>query len=118
MPQTAYKPASKNRRADVRLASNMKINAAVMDQYDQPVRVLSDAQIVNVSAGGLMMNCDTPSAPGERMVVNMNNGNTSAARSGGFGVETLDCSPSSERKHWIRCRLVEGHIPASLIYNW
>ena len=110
-------PNTPERRADVRLASGKKVDAAVVDQHEQPIALLRNAEVVNVSAGGMMIVSDTPAAPGSRMVINTQS-NASLNRKQRLSLESLECAPQNDQQHRIRCKLVQGHIPAKLIYNW
>lgn len=107
-----------NRRSDVRLASHKKIDAVVVDRYEQPIGVFQDAEIVNVSAGGMMMVTDRPADVGARILVNLDDAKAVHHGSQRFGLEALSCSPCQGHKHEIRCKLVAGAMPARLIYSW
>ncbi len=111
-------PSFQDRRADVRLASDRKIDAVVVDQHEQPIAVLRGAQVVNVSAGGVMMESDRPADQGARIVVNLDSVGALGQRGRRFQLEALECVPARGQKHQIRCKLIDGAIPARLIYNW
>lgn len=113
------KPNIQERRSDVRLASGKKIEAAVVDQFEQPIALLRNAEVVNVSAGGMLLVADTPAEPGTRMVINTQSTSTATpTRKQQLSLEALACAPQKNQQHHIHCRLVKGHIPAKFIYNW
>lgn len=103
----------KDRREDIRLASYETVDAAVMDRHDQPVGVLRDAVVVNVSAGGLMLVSDASAEAGTRLEMRLD-----GARGTRIGLEAISSSPVGEKGHRICCKLVDGNMPARLIYNW
>jgi hypothetical protein len=111
-------PNTPERRADVRLASGKKVEAAVVDQYEQPIALLRNAEVVNVSAGGMLLVSDTPAEPGTRMIINTQSTSNTAPSKQRLSLESLECAPPNDQQHRIRCKLVQGHIPAKLIYNW
>ena len=113
-----HRALTPDRRADVRLASYKKIDAVRVDRHEQPVSVLRQAEVVNVSAGGVMLIGDQPVHQGARIVVNLNE--AGSFRRGGrwFSLESLDCEPRGDQKYQIRCKVVQGAVPAELIYRW
>lgn len=110
--------SDQNRRADVRLASGRKIDAVVLDQHAQPVILLRDTEATNVSAGGLMMLSEDSVELGTRVEVRVVAKGTNQAKARRFTVRTIACSPHGEQKHRIHCQVVQGAVPADLIYGW
>ncbi len=110
--------SEEDRRADVRLASYKKIEAAVVDDHGQPIVVLRDAEVINVSAGGLLLVSDTPAEPGTRMTVKSGAGRSSDDGGAEIDLVSLECKPWREDQHRIRCKLADGHMPAQFIYGW
>ena len=106
------------RRSCVRLAGGGKIDAVLTDQFDQPIDVLRDAEVVNVSAGGLALISQSPAPVGARMKVILVDGDSSQRPKARCRVAALDCHELDDHRHKIRCQLVEGRIPAELIYGW
>jgi len=106
------------RRHDVRLAAAGSIQAAVLDKHHQPIQVLHDAQVLNVSANELAITTTTPAKPGSRLTIRLADLHNQDVPPKAFELETLHCSPWHGGRHKIRCQLIKGHIPAKLIYNW
>lgn len=107
------------RRADVRLASDKTIEAVVLDQHSQPIVVLRHVEVINVSAGGLLILSPTPVAMGVRLAVKLGDRSTRPALCQELSLIVLECTPSKDdRQYRIRCQLVQGSMPAELIYNW
>ena len=118
MAQDDREQIETDRRTSVRLASHQRVEAAVLDHHNQPISVLRDAEVVNVSAGGLMFLSDTPTQPGTKIVINLAGKYGSTVGEHRFSLTTLECTPSNEGRHKIRCELAEGAVPARFIYNW
>jgi hypothetical protein len=107
------------RRRDLRLASAAKVNAVVIDGYKNPIDVLRQSELVNVSAGGLALATITPAQPGARVSIQVDDPNpVDPDRERTIFLETLDCATWLDGRKVIRCRLVEGRMPAKFIYNW
>jgi len=109
---------SVNRRSDVRLASNKTISVTIVDRYEQPIAVLPSAEVANVSAGGMMLVSDTPAPCGARIKVTLDQSKEMTGSGNQFYLEALRCSPGRDDHHQINCKLVQGNIPAKLIYGW
>ncbi|MCC7144916.1 MAG: PilZ domain-containing protein [Phycisphaeraceae bacterium] len=117
-PDDAVASKLEERRQDVRLAGNGPVQAVVVDCYSQPLRVLQDAQTVNVSAGGLALLTSTPASPGERVVVTLEGARLSQPGAQRVVLEALAVRRLLAGQTMVNCRLVEGRMPAKLIYGW
>ena len=107
-----------NRRSDVRLASDKTISVTIVDRYEQPIAVLPSAAVANVSAGGMMLVSDTPAPCGARIKVTLDQSKEMTGPGDRFYLEAIQCSPGRDNHHQINCKLVQGNIPAKLIYGW
>lgn len=115
-PQGAH-----NRRQDVRLAGAGAVDAVVVDRYRQPIRVLEGARVVNVSAGGMALRTHAPVAAGSRIVVTVDGARPTRADERCVRLEAIashEYEQQVEQSCLVHCRLVEGRMPARLIYRW
>jgi len=102
-----------NRRQDVRLAGGGQVDATILDRAGQPSATLEDAKVLNVSAGGMAIASPTPTQQGDMLVIG-----TGHPASPKVVVEALECSDYFGDRHRIRCQVVEGRVPGSLIHGW
>lgn len=109
---------AQDRRHDLRLAGAGSVDAVVVDRHGQPVRVLEEARVVNVSAGGLALRTHAPVSPGSRVVVTVDGARPTHAGDRRIRLEALDPCVETGDHYLVRCRLVEGRMPARLIYRW
>lgn len=118
VPHTQTTQPDQERRRDVRLAGGPKVDAILVDDNQYPVGVLRDAQVLNISAGGMAMISPIPTDRGVRIQVVWGQGRGPLTQREQVGVEVLDCSAWGGEQYKIRCRLVTGRMPAELIYGW
>ena len=107
----ATEVSTKERRAAVRLAATGRVNAVVLDESNQVQQVLEDVRAINVSAGGLALKTRSTAPQGARVRVTVDN-------SPSFVVEALEQLPLRDGSSKIRCRLLEGRVPARLMHGW
>lgn len=112
-----HSPSIEDRRADIRLAGGGQVDAVVVDRFDQPLAVLDAPRVLNVSAGGLALASRTAVRPGAVIRITVN-GAMSADHANRVRLQAIECAAQSDRSQRIRCRLIQGAMPASLIYNW
>lgn len=107
-----------NQRRNPRLAAEGQVRATVVDDHDQPIIVLRDVEVVNVSAGGMAFITHTAVTPSA--VVNAFVGDDTDRQfyPQRIRLEVLDCAPHDHRRYRVRCRLLEGSMPARLIADW
>ena len=106
------------RRNDVRLAGRGPVEVVRVDDAEQPVEVLRDAAVLNVSAGGVALVSKTPVGVGSRLRLHATPSAVAQLPSPKVQFEALECSDYGGAMHKIRCRLTEGRVPAGLIYGW
>ena len=109
---------TEDQRKTPRLAADGPVRATVVDDHDQPLIVLRNVEVVNVSAGGLAFT--TPTAVTPSSVVNAFIGDETDQQfyPQRIRLEVLDCAPHDHRRYRVRCRLIEGSMPARLIADW
>ncbi len=105
-----------DRRDAVRLAGGSAVDATVLDEHGQPVRILEDARVLDLGAGGIALTTTTPTEAGRRVQVTVD----SASGDGKMQLEfeSLECLDYAGGRHKLRCRLIEGQMPARLIHGW
>lgn len=108
----------RERRRDLRLASTAAVEAVVLDRFNHPVEVLRQTELLNVSASGLALVTLTPTDPGVRMAIQVNERDEGHPQGRRIYLETLECSAWLDGRHKVRCRLLEGRMPARFIYKW
>ena len=105
------------RRKHIRLAGTGPVQAMEVDQYARALRELEAVKIVNVSAGGLAFEPATPVEPGARLEVHPSQlegqGDPQAVT-----VEVIESAEASEGRRMVRCKLIEGKMPAALLEQW
>jgi len=107
------------RRADVRLASGKKVDAVVVDRHGQPITLLREAEVLNISGGGLSLVSTDPVDAGDHVNINLPETSKLQRRViGAIKLGVLSCLPCDGNKHKIRCKLIDGGIPTNLIYGW
>ncbi len=109
---------AEDRRRDMRLAGAGvgRLDAVVVNKFSQPIEILREPEVVDVSAGGLALAVSNATKVGHAVrlgVMDAKHGVTDS-----ITVETVDCRPWLDGKHLLRCKLVQGKMPASLIYGW
>ncbi len=117
MRSKQVKPNDDQRRAP-RFAAEGPVRATVMDDHDQPLIVLRDIEVVNVSAGGLAFTTPTAVTPSAVVSAFIGDDADSHQSPQRIRLEVLDCAPLGHRRFRVRCRLIEGSMPARLIADW
>ena len=107
-----------DRRADVRLASEAAVEAVVIDERGQPRIVLEEPVVLNVSANGLAIATRSRVDVGERLRLRCDALTACAASEVVFEAEALEAVSWREGRQKVRCRLVDGEVPAQLIHGW
>jgi len=105
----------------VRLAGGSHVDAVVIDQLHQPIAVLRDLKVINISAGGMAVTTTTPVELGSRIQISPAKPSANTLAAGmfpDFEVQVLDCTQEADHTHKIRCRLASGSVPATLLYRW
>lgn len=112
------KPVMDERRTEIRLAGGGPMQAVVLDDHRQPVKLIQEAQVINVSAGGLAMMTSTPVSRGA--LIQAAADSTTDGRGGKTSMilQVLECLPVAIGRQKLRAKLVEGRMPARLIYHW
>ena len=118
MDMTTNSNHESDRRESPRLAAEGKLHAAVLDDNNQPLIVLRDVEVLNVSAGGLALLTSTCVVPA--VVVSAVVGDRALAdeQHRRVTLEVLECVPQPDQRYCVRCRLLEGRMPAELLYDW
>ena len=114
----ATMPATRERRSDVRLLRGTRVEAALVDRYDQPVAMLRDAQVIDVSAEGLAVMSATRARPGSVLHIATAGDGAWLPGQSHCKARVINCLASGAGAYTLHCALSEGLMPASLIYNW
>ncbi|MCC7408066.1 MAG: hypothetical protein IT442_08340 [Phycisphaeraceae bacterium] len=119
---TANTQAIADRRQDKRLAGRAGlgfVQAVVIDAAQEPIAVLRQVELVNVSAGGLSFTTITPVPPGSRVMVSLADASTKLADAR-VTLEALSQDPAVGQpdSRVTHCRLIQGRMPARLIHGW
>lgn len=104
-----------DRRNDIRLEGGGRIQAAIIDA--EPWRVLDDPVIENISVGGMAILTSTRVEAGSRVVV-WNAGGSPRDVASSVVLEVLDSADWQDGRRILRCRVVDGMVPASVIFCW
>ncbi len=110
--------ACDDRRRDIRLAGYGPVDAVVVDRFNQPIRVLEGAYVVNVSAGGMALRTHAPLAAGSHVVVTLGDARPAQDGTGRVKLEAIGHHAAAHAGCVIHCRLTEGRMPARLICRW
>jgi hypothetical protein len=102
-----------DRRISPRVAGQGRLQAAVVDEYGQTRSVLGRAQVVNVSGGGLAFTSEMFADVGATVNIKMPD-----ARATPFSVRIVGASRRGDGHCELRAQLLEGAIPACLMYDW
>ncbi len=107
-----------NRRRYIRLAGEGALHAAVVDDNGQPLIVLREVEIINVSAGGLCVLTPTSVAPASHVSAIVGQERNAEAEHRKIRLECLECTQQHDKRYRVRFRLLEGAMPAQVIYQW
>jgi hypothetical protein len=104
-----------DRRLDVRLEGGACILAAVIDS--DPWQPIEDPSIENISVAGMALLTPTHVEPGARVVVWTADGSPRDV-SASVVLEVLDTANWQEGRRVLHCRVLEGMVPATMIFSW
>jgi len=102
-----------NRRAVPRVAGKGSLNAAVIDGHGQPRSVLRHAEVVNVSGGGLAFTAENGADVGETVSIRIGEPLVMP-----FRVRIVGTKRRGDGRNELRTQLIDGAIPACLVYDW
>lgn len=105
--------SGEDRRAYARVAGRGQVKAAVVDDAGQTCAVLSHAQVVNVSSGGLAFTSQVPAEVGARVNVRVGEDGVKP-----FSVRIVGADRRGDGHCELRAQLIDGSIPACLMYDW
>lgn len=105
------------RRNDVRVAAKGCVDAVSVDRHTQPVKVLRQAEALDVSAGGAAIATATPLSPGEHLVITVGD-DPIATPDKRFELQVVACRRWEDGRQVLHCKLISGRIPAELMYDW
>jgi hypothetical protein len=101
------------RRTDPRIAGRGELRAAVLDMYGQARKLLSHAEVVNVSGGGLAFTSTEACEIGDTVNIH-----TADQQARPFNVCIVGASRRGDGRCELRGRLIDGAVPACLMYEW
>jgi hypothetical protein len=102
-----------DRRELPRVAGEGRLKAAVVDEFGQTREVLRHAQVVNVSGGGLAFTSEVSASVGATVSIR-----TPGLAGDPFRVRIVGSSQRGDGHCELRAQLVDGAIPACLMYDW
>ena len=102
-----------DRRATPRMAGDGDLRATVIDEHGQSRKLLKQAQTVNVCGGGIAFTSADDCQVGDTVSLRIAD-NTGGA----FRVRIVGASRRGDGRSELRGRLVEGAVPACLMYGW
>ena len=104
----------KNGRTTPRVAGQGELKAAVIDAHGQARKVLEQAQVVNVSGGGIAFTSTDACEIGEQVHISTVNDTHGKP----FSVRIVGANRRGDGRSELRGQLVEGSVPACLMYGW
>jgi hypothetical protein len=112
-PRTSYD----DRRSDVRLEGGGAVDAVVLDAHQFPVRTLQSPRVDNVSASGMaILTLSEGVEIGSRVRVTL--AGTDAVEVPGVVLEVMSVAAQPDGRFALHCRVLEGTVPAALIFRW
>jgi len=117
MPEENWK-GHDERRQSVRVAGQGILEAVVIDQHGQPVQLLQGTQVRNVSSGGVAFTTSSKVDVGHHIKMKYIENEPSRESGSPFQVEAVEVVALPNQSYMIHCRLIEGTIPAKLVYSW
>lgn len=109
----APKWTGEDRRSAPRVAGQGSLRAAVIDAHGQASSILKEAQVVNVSGGGLAFTTTGAAPVGSKVNLRIGDG-----RAKPFDVRIVGVKRRGDGRSELRAQLVQGSIPACLMYDW
>lgn len=102
-----------DRRGTPRVAGDGVLRAAVIDEHGQSRKLLKQAQVVNVSGGGIAFTSADACEVGDTVSLRTPDNTTNV-----FRVRVVGANRRGDGRSELRGRLVEGAVPACLMYGW
>ena len=102
-----------DRRTSPRVAGDGGLSAAVIDEHGQARKLLKHAQAVNVSGGGIAFTSADGCEVGDTVSLYAPD-----ATAGAFRVRIVGANRRGDGRSELRGRLVQGAVPACLMYGW
>lgn len=102
-----------DRRATPRVAGRGALMAAVVDAHGQARKLLEQAQVVNVSGGGIAFTTADACDVGETVDVRTPNEPATS-----FSVRIVGANRRGDGRSELRGELINGAVPACLMYGW
>ncbi len=101
------------RRDSPRVAGQGELRAAVMDAHSQTRRLLAQAQVVNVSGSGIAFTSADACELGDTIAIR-----TPQQETRPFTIKIVGANRRGDGRSELRGRLIDGAIPACLMYGW
>ena len=101
------------RRNAPRVAGQGELKAVIVDAHGQPRRLLAQAQVVNVSGGGIAFTSEDTCDVGEKVDVH-----TGDNQSPPFSIKIVGANRRGDGRSELRGQLIHGAVPACLMYGW
>ncbi len=105
------------RRNAVRVAGQGTLEAVIVDQHGQPVQVLQETQIRNVSSGGIAFTTTSRVDISHQIRIRYIE-EESRKTDSVFQIEVVEYDELPNNCYMVHGRLVEGSIPARMVYSW
>lgn len=102
-----------DRRNSPRVAGDGDLRAAVIDEHGQSRKLLKHAQAVNVCGDGIAFTSSDGCEVGDTVSLRTADNTVSA-----FRVQIVGASRRGDGRSELRGRLVQGAVPACLMYGW
>lgn len=102
-----------DRRATPRVAADGDLIAAVIDEHGQSRRLLKHAHAVNVCGDGIAFTSADACEVGDTVSLRTADNTISA-----FSVQIVGASRRGDGRSELRGKLINGAVPACLMYGW
>jgi len=101
------------RRTTPRVAGEGELLAAVLDAHGQSRKLLEQAQVVNVSGGGIAFTSADACDVGDTVDIR-----TPSEQAKSFSVRIVGANRRGDGRSELRGELISGSVPACLMYGW
>jgi PilZ domain len=101
------------RRTSPRIAGRGDLEAAVVDAHGQARKLLEQAQVVNVSGGGIAFTSADACEIGDTVDIRI-----PREQAKPFCVRIVGTNRRGDGRSELRGELINGAVPASLMYGW
>ncbi len=101
------------RRTTPRIAGQGDLRAAVVDAHGQAMKLLEHAQVVNISGGGIAFTSADDCEVGDTVDIR-----TPSQQAKPFSVRIVGANRRGDGRSELRGELINGAVPASLMYGW